>query len=116
MADLAKMISDIADIESSIRHLITEVKQHLVRRKHVGRRRNPGMRVSVEGAEFFIPLHSTPELFFFVPLCLDPETILIKFFEMILLVNVIQISKKSFAPLSFFDDLRFLKFLDILKF
>ena len=29
MADLAKMISDIADIESSIRHLITEVKQHL---------------------------------------------------------------------------------------
>ena len=29
MADLAKMISDIADIESFIRHLITEVKQHL---------------------------------------------------------------------------------------
>ena len=29
MADLAKMISDIADIESSIQHLVTEVKQHL---------------------------------------------------------------------------------------
>ena len=29
MADLAKMISDIADIESSIRHLITEFKQRL---------------------------------------------------------------------------------------
>ena len=34
---------------------------------------------------------------------------------MILLVNVIQISEKSFCTFDFFDNLRFLKFLDILK-